>query len=205
VTTSLNQVRASLDLPEQVPALVTKAYAIVGRMEDNPSFPDPVPPLTQVRASIDALYQAEAAALSRTVGLKAVRDAALRRAKSLLNRLRAYVQGVADDNPGSAVAIIEGAGMSAVVAVTRGKAVFAVYAGRVSGMVRLSAKAVAKEARYFWQVSADGGLTWKDLPSTLQSSTEVSGLEHGKTYRFRFRATSRKLSTNWCDPFEWLA
>jgi hypothetical protein len=204
VTTSLHRIKASLDLPPQVPAMVIKAYAIVGKMDGSPWFPNPVPSLAKVRASIDALNHAEAAALSGTVGLKSVRNAALRATKSLLERLRAYVQGVADDHAGSAAAIIEGAGMTVVMPVLRGKAILAVYDGRASGMVRLVAKAIAKEATYYWRMSADGGRTWKDLPPTLQAETKVSGLEPGKTYGFRFRATLRKMSTNWCDPIEFL-
>ena len=51
-----------------------------------------------------------------------------------------------------------------------------------------------------WQVSADDRKTWVDLTPTIKANTEVSGREPGKTYWFRFRATTAKLSTLWCDP-----
>ena len=71
------------------------------------------------------------------------------------------------------------------------KAVLGVLPGRVSGSVRLAAKAVAKVASYEWQLSKDAGKTWLELPKTLQAKTAVSGLTPGMTYGFRFRAGVR--------------
>jgi len=172
-------------------------------MNGNSWFPAPVPSLVRVRAAIDKLAKAEAAALSMTVGLKQARNEARAVLVVLLTRLKAYVQGVADENPDFAVGIVESAGLSVVARGNKPKAVLGVLPGRVSGSVRLAAKAVAKVASYAWQLSKDAGKTWVDLPKTLQAKTTVSGLTPGMTYGFRFRAIVRRGVGDWCEP-AWL-
>jgi hypothetical protein len=116
-----------------------------------------------------------------------------------LTRLKGYVQGVADENPDFAAAIIESAGLSVAARGNKPKAALGVLPGRVSGSVRLAVKAVAKVASYEWQRSKDAGKTWLDLPRTLQAKTTVSELTPGVTYGFRFRAVTRRGVGDWCD------
>jgi len=194
------RVRISLDFPASVPALIIQARAIVDHTQASPWFPAPVPPLATVRAALDALQDAEATALMRSRGSSSKRDVALRRLKSLLTRLKAYVGGVAEDNLATAGAIVASAGMRLVVPGLPQKRVLAASQPGVSGVVHLVAKAVADHARYEWQMSADGGETWVDLPATQQAETTVSGLTPGKTYLFRFRALAPRLSVLWCNP-----
>jgi hypothetical protein len=133
-------------------------------------------------------------------GTATARDTVAEHLRSLLNRLKAYVQGVADDNIEHAVAIIESAGMSVAPKGSREKPPFAVRQGPVSGTVLLIARAIAKVATYFWQMSEDDGKTWIDLARTLSADTKVTDLVPGRTYRFRFRAVTRRETTDWCDP-----
>jgi len=200
MTRSLMRVRISLDYPESVPALVTLALAVVDRMQGNPWFPSPVPSLATVKAAIDALASSQTAVLTRARGTSTKRDVALRRLKSLLTRLKAYVAGVAEDNLESAAAIVASASMRLVAARLPHKPTLAVLQRGVSGVVYLLARAVADRARYEWQMSADDGKTWADLPATQQSETKVTGLTPGKTYFFRCRAWAPKVSVLWCNP-----
>jgi hypothetical protein len=200
MTASMRKVPVALKRPTPVPELIQFARRIVEAMTGNPWFPAPVPPLASVQAAVDRLAEAEAAALSLTRGLKEARNEAHTALMGLLTRLKAYVQGVADENPDSAASIIESAAMSVAARTSKPKPALAVYPGRVSGAVRLVAKAAAKVASYEWQLSHDGGQTWTDLPTTLQAKTTVSGLVPGKTIWLRMRAATRSGASDPCDP-----
>jgi hypothetical protein len=129
-----------------------------------------------------------------------VRNARLARLESLVKRLKAYVQAVADDDPDNAVSIIESAGMSVKKPTAPSKPPLYVKPGRVSGAVRAVARAVAKEAQYEWQWSSDGGKTWEDAPKTLQAKTVIRGLPSEVKCLFRFRAVTRRKRTDWSEP-----
>jgi cell pole-organizing protein PopZ len=200
MTVSMHRVQAVLKRPTTVPDLIFQGQAVVDAMTANSWFSAPAPSLATVQAAIKRLQDAEAAALARTVGLKQIRNDARAALVGLLNQLRAYVEAIAEENPDSAAAIIESAAMSVKGPGKATKPSLAVFQGRVSGSVRLVAKAAAKLAQYEWQLSPDGGKSWLDLPQTLQAKTTVSALAPGSTYRFRMRAVTRRGRGDWCDP-----
>ena len=199
MTVSMHRVLVALKLPSTAPELVVLSQAIVEAMRGNTWFPAPVPSLVNVQTAINRLAKAETAALSMTLGLKQARNEARATLVGLLHRLKAYVQGVADENPDAAAAIIESAGLSVAARSNKSKPPLAVFPGRVSGAVRLAAKAVAKVASYEWQVSEDAGHTWVGLRKTLQAKTTAFALTPGTTYGFRFRATTRRGMGDWCE------
>ena len=204
MTVSMHKVVVALKRPTTVPDLVVFARRIVEAMTGNPWFSAPVPPLGSIHAAVDRLQEAEAAALSLTRGLKQARNDERKALVALLTQLKAYVQGVADENPEFAASIIESAAMSVAARTSNGKPMLAVYPGRVSGAVRLVAKAAAKDAGYEWQMSQDGGETWMDLPRTLQAKTTVSGLVPGRTVWLRMRAVTRDGVGDPCDPVSYV-
>jgi hypothetical protein len=204
MTVSLHKVPVALKRPTPVPDLIAFARRIVEAMTGNSWFPAPVPPLASIQAAVDTLAAAEADGRSMTRGLKEKRNAARSELVGLLNRLKAYVQGIADENPETAASIIESAAMSVAAQSSKAKPALAVYPGQVSGTVRLVAKAAAKAASYEWQMSLDGGDTWTDLPKTLQARTTVSGLVPGKTVWLRMRATTRSGGGDPCDPVSYV-
>ncbi|HXN30789.1 MAG TPA: fibronectin type III domain-containing protein, partial [Polyangiaceae bacterium] len=200
MTVSMKRILAAVYPPENTAALVILAMAIVDKMDGNPYFPNPTPTFAKVTAAIDALRQAEAVSQSRMRGTVEVRNGARRELSSLLTRLKAYVQGVADDDPDSAVTIIESAGMSVQPKGPKAKPLLAARNGSVHGTVLLAVKAAAKLATYVWQMSEDGDRTWVDLPQTLQAKTKVSNLVPGRTYWFRYRALTRGGTSDASDP-----
>jgi hypothetical protein len=125
----MHRVLVALKRPTTAPELVILARAIVEAMSGNAWFPAPVPSLATVQAAIDRLQEAEAAALSMMVGLKQVRNEARAALVGLLHRLKAYVQGVADENPDFAAAIIESAASSVAARSNKPKAALAVVRG----------------------------------------------------------------------------
>lgn len=200
MTKSMHRVLASLKLPSSAPALVLRAREIVAAVNGNTWFPKPSPPLAKVRVAIDKLQKAAADALRGTIGLHSRRDDEQKALVDLLTRLKAYVQGIANDNPEHAAAIIESAAMFVVGRKTRPRPILEVLRGPVSGSVKLVAKAVAKQASYLWERSEDGGKTWVRIRRTQQANTVADGLVPGTRYGFRFQAVTARYTTNPCDP-----
>ena len=204
MTVSMQRTLASLRLPTQASALVLVAKTILEAMTNNPSFRKPSPSLAAIAAALADLQAAEVATLARTRGTAAVRDAKRAVLVSLLVRLKAYVQGVADDDPDRAATLIESAGMSVKPKGGPAKAPFDVSEGAVSGSVRLVARAVAKEASYQWAWSADRGATWRSAPTTLQAKTVLSGLPSESVCWFRWRSATRRGEGDWSEVVAFL-
>jgi hypothetical protein len=200
MTKSTHRLLVALNLPDSVPALLSVVQAILNAMTGNPFFPSPMPPLAAIAAVLAELRDAEVATGMRTRGMVELRDERLVALRSLMSRLKAYVQGVADDDPENAGSIIESAGMSLWRAGAGTKVPFEVKPGRVLGAVRLIVRAVAKEATYQWEWSADDGKTWNPAPATLQATTTLVGLPSGVMCLFRFRPTVRGGASNWSEP-----
>lgn len=199
MTVSMKRILAAVYPPENAGALVILATAIIKRMDGNPYFAQPVPSLAMVKAAIGALQKAETVSQSRRRGTKQARDEARAKLSSLLTRLKAYVQGIADDDPDNAVSIIESAGMSVQPKGVKAKPLFEARHGSLQGTVLLAVKAAAKEAAYHWQMSEDGRVTWIDLPTTLQAKTKVNHLVRGHTYWFRYSVLTRRGTSDVSD------
>jgi hypothetical protein len=199
MTASMKRARAALHKPENASALVIYVGLILEKMTNNPWFPQPFPPLAKVQAAAQALDVAQTNAQVGAKGLADKRNAARATLSNLLEQLRVYVEGIANENPESARTIIESATMDAVIPSYPDLAPFRVRLGKARRTVILACKAGHKGCRYEWQMSTDGGETWTGLPSTTQASTTVSGLVPGTTYGFRHRLLLRTGHTDWSD------
>lgn len=198
-----------LNIPARIPQFIAKAKNIVLMMTNNPNFPTPypsnTPTLTAVTADITALETAESTALTKTKGAAEARDVKKSLVMKDLYALLRYIQGVADNSPPNAEAIILSSGFDVKKAGERIKAPFEALNGEVSGTVILRAKSAGIRSSYEWQMSmlpaslkTDSPATqWTDLPSTLQAKTEVSGLTPGSTMQFRYRAVTKSGEGSW--------
>lgn len=200
MTASMNRIQAALNLPTSTPALLNVARHIVDVMTGNPSFPAPVPSIAEVAAAVADLETAEVETGLRTRGAATVRNEKRAVVVALLTRLKAYVQGVADGDVDGAPAIIEGAGMNVKRKVSATKPPFEVKTGRVSGSVRLVARAAGDRAAYEWAWSTDAGTTWHVAPTTTQASTELAGLPVATTCSFRYRVLTLAGQGDWSNP-----
>jgi hypothetical protein len=200
MTVSMHRAMVKLDRPTNAAAVIIYYQHIVDCMTISPWFRQTFIPLAQVQERIDALDAAETDALTLQKGLKALRNAELRRLVSHMDVLKANVQFVADENAEHAAEIIESAGMSVKGRSYPVREAFTVRPGRVSGEVILMVAAAAKRASYRWQVSGDQGQTWKDLGPSLQGRKVVPNLVPQKTYWFRYRATVRSGPLDWSEP-----
>jgi hypothetical protein len=72
------------------------------------------------------------------------------------------------------------------------------------GSAHLAAKSAGPRAAYDREWSGDGGHTWRQVASTTQAKTSITGLPAGKTVQFRFRSVTPKGQTDWCQPVSFL-
>ncbi len=189
-TPPIHRTSAALRLPKRKALASALATSIVNAMTDNPSFPDPTPPLAVVPADLAAFEAAEALALTRVKGAVITRNEKYAALHADLRHLMAYVQQVADRSPASAQSIIESAGFSVRKTTTRVKNELEAVAGAVPGSVKLLAKAVDRRASYEWQFSIDQE-TWTSVPTTLQARTVIAGLTSLTVCSFRFRGITK--------------
>jgi len=201
MTTSMNKTLAVLKLPTSAPALVSVARTILAAMTNNPSFPDPSPPLDAVAGAVAELSVAEVATRTRTRGTVALRDVKRATLVALLMGLRAYVQGVVDaQEPEHAATLIESAGMRVRSRGLPNKPPFDVRPGVLPGSVRLAVRSAGDRAAYCWAWSADAGVTWHEAPCTLQARTALSGLPSVAMCAFRYRAVTKAGDGDWSEP-----
>jgi hypothetical protein len=191
---------AVFHLPKQVPVLITFAQAIVTAMTGNKFFPTPVPSLAQITQAIADLVTAQTAAQSRTHGAVVVRNEKRLALVTELEQLKSYVQNIADADREQASGIIQSASLSVRKVPVRARATFTAKPGPASGSVLLRTPSAGSRATYAWEVSADGGVTWQAVASTVQTKTTVIGLKAGASYSFRFRAVTKAGLGDWSQP-----
>lgn len=199
MTVSMHRPMVKLDRPTNAAAFLIYSQHVVDCMTGNAWFPVTFIPLAKVQERIEALDVAETEALTLAKGLKAARNAELRRLVSAMDVLKANVQFVADETPEHAAQIIESAGMSVKGRSYPVKEAFSVRPWRVSGTVLLMVVAAAKRASYKWQVSGDEGQTWKDLGPSLEARKVVPDLVPQKKYWFRYCAVVRTGPRDWSE------
>jgi hypothetical protein len=197
---SMHMTLVALNLPESVPSFLKTADGIVQRMTGNSWFPDPSPPLAVVASAVAELRDAQVTTESRTRGTAAARNEKLKTVVDLLMRLKGYVQGVANDNPESAAAIIESAGMSVKKPTAFVRPPFSVKQGPTSGSVVLMARSAGDRCCHQWQSSSDGGKTFRSAPLTQQGRTVIDGFTPGQTVLFRHRPVTIHGEGEWNDP-----
>jgi len=171
----------------------------VNGIEGNPVlFKTPNPPLAQVKGHITDLANAETAYKSH-LGTRAPRDDKQQLLVADMKGLHAYVQQLVSADPGQAEIIAQAAAMSLRKKAATHKSDLAVKP-IASGSVSVVAKSVKGARGHEWQMSADGGKTWTDLPATAQSRTAVHGLQLGASVVFRQRVLTKAGLGDWSQP-----
>jgi hypothetical protein len=167
----------------------------------NQSFPNVDPSAATIAAAADGMVKANAAAKHGGPGAAAARDAKRKDAEEMLVALLVNVQATVKAAPvdaAGAAAMILSTGLSIKKARVVNKPPLAARHGKVSGDVRLAARAVAKPAVYFWSYSLDQK-SWTSVPETMVAKTTISGLTAGQVYYFRFQARTRKGLSDYAD------
>jgi hypothetical protein len=206
MTVSRYRVEAVLRYDDVKSGLITYASSVLERMTGNASFPNPVPPLSEIAGAIDALREAETGAQLGAAAETALRNARTSDLVALLKLLCAWVEYIANKSPGLAIAMIESSGFYVKRSThPKPKDVIRVVQGRVSGTVVIHVKLPKKDALIWYRMSVDGGLTWIDLEHLHQAKYTVPGLVPGKTYLFRFDYELRdNVRREGCEPVEFM-
>lgn len=179
---------------------------IIVNIGNNPLiFVTPIPHLTDVTTHVDDLEEAEGVASTHVTGSAALRDKKYEIVQDDLHEMLNYVQTLADKaaDETTAISIINASGFSLKNHGVRVKPDLVAENGRVSGSVKLTAKAVASRASYQWQSSADG-VAWTDLPPTLQAKTTVEELTPGQRIYFRYRGITKEGPLSWSNGISWI-
>jgi hypothetical protein len=201
MTRRRTKVFVALNRPEKVPDLMAFVDAIVQRMTGNSWFPDPDPPLAVVASAIAELREAQVLTDLRARGTASARDAKLEPLLGLLDRLKAYVERVANDNPEHAAEIIESAAMSVKKSSAYVPPPFSVQQGPTSGSALLRARSAGDRGTHYWQSSTDGGKTWSPTTKTYnKAETILSGFTPGQNVWFRHSVLTKDGEGDWCDP-----
>ncbi len=194
----------ALAFPKRVVALIGLAKSIVQGLSGNQSFPNPDPSVAVLDTAIADLEAAETAAQTRVKGAVATRDEKRAALIALLRKEKAYVQNVVDAHPEQAAALTQSVAMGLKKPTVHGKHVFAVKEGRLSGAVTITTVKAGTHASYEWEYSSDGGKTWLPMPPTTQARTELSGLQPGTSYWFRYRSVTKLGPSDWSAPLAFL-
>jgi hypothetical protein len=189
-TPKVRRVTAVLKMPPRKSVVGTYVTSIINAMTGNTLLPSPTPPLATLSADLAAFEASEATALTRVKGAAVTRNEKYLVLHGDMEHEMAYVQSVADANPGNAQSIIESSGFAIRKTTSHPKTALKVTVGTVPGAVKVVAKAVAPRASYEWQYSTDQK-TWTNAPSTLQAKIAITGLTSGTVYYFRFRAVTK--------------
>ena len=201
-TNNTPKVHVVLNKPRAVTGIISMAQAIEAAMSANATtFPSPTPTMVQFLSDINALITAESAARTRAKGAVQIRNAKLLVVVTDLNQERAYVEAVANANPGTAAAIVGSAGLELRKPSVRSKNDVNVKQASTSGSVDVTAKVgTLKRASHEWEYSTDGSKTWVTTTPTTQAKTTITGLTPATTVLVRTRAIAPTGPTAWTDP-----
>ncbi|HEX8492433.1 MAG TPA: fibronectin type III domain-containing protein [Pyrinomonadaceae bacterium] len=186
---------------------IARARQIVAAMTDNPAFPTPTPTLAAVSVAINAVEQANAAALEaralskqRTSELEDVENELI----TEVTRLAGYVEsasGGRDDVILSAAmdvrapSVVSNAPPSAPISATA-------TTGDRDGEIDLSWNAVQGAQSYIVQVSPNPptDTSWTQAAVVTASRCTISNLTSGSKYWFRVSAVGAGGQSGWSDP-----
>ena len=143
-----------------------------------PLLPVSVALLAQQVQSLDGLQQQ---VRRRIPGAAAARNLARDELFVRVEAIRIYVQGLCDLNPEQSQSLVQAASLRVAQGRVHQKPVLDVKQA-ASGAVKLLANATllgrkrGRSATFEWQVSVDGGATWRSLPATPFARTSLDGL-----------------------------
>ena len=190
------------------PDLLATGSRLLSGLDGNPNFPEPRPPLDEVRhrlGTLENLHEEYRKVRLRLNELKTERDAAMKEVRDTLMREAAYVQ---EASGGDAKKIVSAhltaertwswwpfGSLAQVIE-------FSASTGEQPGEVDLVWDPVHDADGYEVECSDDasGGGTWLPCAVAPESRVTVTGLAPRRRYWFRVRATGGKGKGDWSDP-----
>ncbi len=157
-----------------------------GMAGDPATYAAPNPALPAYLTLIQNADAAQLAVRNRTVGAAATRNAECALLFTAMESERIFIQGLADANPGRAIAIIQNAGLIVSSFPNNPKALLTLRNGKQSGsivceanvglLVAAAGPIKPHQQRFFnWESTVDGSKTFQAAPSTPKGKTTISG------------------------------
>jgi hypothetical protein len=194
---ALRRLRAALGLDSKRPLVfLSQCNAIYTGLEENKTlFVTPNPALAVMLQQIQDATAAQQL-VGKVKGAGATRDAKFGVLRTSMESQRMMVQGLCDQSPDQAAALIAAAAMKGVAVGTRHKELLALKNGLPSGTVLLDANArlldsTSRHKTYNWESTVDGK-TFSPMPSTPNPKTSIVNLTPLTTVGFRVSVTVSK-------------
>lgn len=174
---------------------ISNASFIVSKMTTNAAtFPTPDPPLADISTAISEVAAAENEAKQGGTDRITLRDAKLKTLQSLMNRQVLYVQSVTlGDEVLTDLAGMEVKSNPTPWPIPEKPQNFRATPGKFQGSVYLICNSVQYKKLYvfeMWVDDGNGGGQWQPIATQGKRNYTHEGLERGKTYRFRVRASN---------------
>lgn len=175
---------------------------VVTRMTENPVFPTPDIPLTQIRTASELLQNRCAAALNGGKDATALLHQAIGDWDELMRKEAMYVERIADGDE----TIILGAGFN--VAAPKGpgqRSEFSVEQGSKSGEIVVRHAAIAGARSYIWQIYVGDAppandSEWQTGGVTTKSTATLDGLTVLSHVWVRVAGVTTAGTTAYCQP-----
>ena len=184
---------------------IAKGRQIVTAMSNNPSFPNPNPPLTEVTTALDELTQAFAlvqAAKSEVTTRVVTQDNVGAKVDEVLTKLASYVESVAgkDETLITSPGMVTKSSPSSPSLPSVPQALSA-SAGEHEGEIDLVWKAVPNARSYTIESSQDPATpaSWTHVGIATSASKLITNLTTGKRYWFRVAAVSAGGQSGWSE------
>lgn len=175
---------------------VEKVKFVVQKMTDNAGiFPNPNPPLADMKAQADKVALAEAAASEGGKDRTQTRDEELSKMVTMMDLQVLYVQTVTLGDPDmTALAGMDTKSDGTRWPVPNKPEGFIAKPGKFEGSVYMKCKGTLYKKQYVFQmfVEDDNGGFWKDIKTQGSNIYLHEGLERGRIYTFRVYAINSK-------------
>jgi hypothetical protein len=190
-----------LDLPDNVPGLVTLGYKVAAAGTNHPGlFQNPNPKPADIEKATQELADAETATGPGTKGTVSARGPKEIALRNLLHAWGAYLVGVAANMVGQEAYVYETGGFGPRKEPNRSTALLRLTQPKThaSGQVRAACKAAKEGVRAFygWRISLDGGKSWT-LSQTNVHVTDFSNIPPGTEIQVQYNTTINNVTSAW--------
>ncbi len=189
------RVKVALLLSKKTVAqLIADAKSYVDGISKNAAtFPAPSPASATMNALITKLQIDETAAMARTKGAVAVRNASKKALELGMTDLASYVESIANADPANAEAIVKLANMVLRKHTVAVKNNFTMVQGKNAGELVMTCKSEKGRVTFNFEISTDNTnpALWKSVQNKSIAKVTVTGLTSGTRYYGRVLRTDK--------------
>ncbi len=187
-----------------VAVVLSMVDSVLKKMENNPNFTNPEPPLSVINQEREDLKNTLAIATDGTKAQKAAVKVKLRQLKLSMTTLKSYVQTTANADAENGERIALSSGMSLKGFTPRPKRTFSVTNTPQSGTVKAICPRTKKDIMFQFQYSRTPEIesSFVSTDPLMAATHIISGLIKGQTYFFRWATITTKGKGKWSDTIK---